>query len=345
MWAVRGLAASGQEHLGVRALLPSDPQTWPPGCGGVAFFPRSGPPQGCWLNLAPPSAILMDPQGQEGKWGAPEGAPSPGGQGLLTGQGAVRGAAQVARELSPTQQHRVSCEGDPPVIGPPCYERGTSTVTDSREVWGHTPGPPDPSPGLVRGTFLPCPKHWPHTPYSGQRELGGSLARGGFPHTWGVPQDCSPRPPQSNSDGVCGLWRSSGPLPALCFRKSPLCPGLLGPGLLPPPHPRPRPGASAPAVLAGPGSTSPALSTCPAPSLSLSTVLCSATPSRPTPCPPVLGPHPLSPPPAGSWPPALQDWCPPLGPLDPGVRGRFVVVSACQHLPHPPRWAPQKGAT
>lgn len=120
---------------------------------GLAFFPRSGPPQGCWLNLAPPSEILMDPQGQEGKRGPPEGAPSSGGQGLLTGRGAVRGAAQVARDLSPTQQRQVSCEGDPPVIGPPSCERGRNTVTASREVWGHTPGPPDPSPGLVRAPF------------------------------------------------------------------------------------------------------------------------------------------------------------------------------------------------
>lgn len=46
MWTVRGLAASGQEHLGARGSLPSDPETWPPGCGGAGFLPPVRPSPG-----------------------------------------------------------------------------------------------------------------------------------------------------------------------------------------------------------------------------------------------------------------------------------------------------------
>ncbi|XP_059933829.1 collagen alpha-1(I) chain-like [Mesoplodon densirostris] len=116
---------------------------------------------GRWLNLAPPSEILMDPQGQEGKRGPPEGAPSSGGQ------GAVRGAAQVARELSPTQQRQVSCEGDPPVTGPPSLMVSAGLGVVLARCLPCAPGKSPLCSGLLdpvlagSGLHIPCPLHLP----------------------------------------------------------------------------------------------------------------------------------------------------------------------------------------
>lgn len=102
--------ASGLEHPGVRGLLPPAPRhSLGSAVGAGALFPLARPPQGRWLNLAPPpSAVLL--QGPEGPLGA-------GGDSRTLREGACRSV--LGGELSEVLPRWPGL-----VIGPPLLRGG-----------------------------------------------------------------------------------------------------------------------------------------------------------------------------------------------------------------------------